>query len=672
MTESPPSSPHYSSSREVVELLYGNIFTGLVMTVLSISAITFGLGSPENSSRKYTLWAVIMVLSFIRSLDGTYWYLRLRNREYIPRGPLFRFVLGSVLSASFWAFFSVSLYEQMSLVELSTTMVIIAAMAGGAATTLASHLPLVLMYTTLLLLPLSVRALLDSDEQFMLLGGLGTLFWIAMCSAAIKANDFTKQAIGIKHKNEELVALMRQERNEVRRINQELLDTNQKLDHANSILESEVARRTTELQDISNRDPLTNLMNRIGFMQNFNAILERTALGQSSLAVLFIDLDGFKQINDSLGHQAGDIVLSEVATKLSEYCEANCIGRWGGDEFIIILPHADSDTAMAIALAIKSSLANLNPLTNSPVSLGATIGIALYPQHSKTASSLVQLADLTMYHYKRTSPGLVGVYTDALYESMHHEQQLREGLRYAIEKKQLQVVYQPIVDASSKRLWAIEALLRWRFNDTWISPDEFIPLAEKSGAIHDIGAWILHRACIDAAQWDDQTFGVSVNVSVLQLVNEDFIQCVDRALASSGLAPQRLHLEVTESIFADDKAILTAHISALKARRIKVAIDDFGTGFSSLSLLQSLDFDLLKIDRSFVHQMTESNDAIVKATVLMAKALGCKTVAEGVETEEQASLLRLIGVDCLQGYLFARPLEKKALQQWYTSWQDNK
>ena len=187
-----------------------------------------------------------------------------------------------------------------------------------------------------------------------------------------------------------------------------------------------------------------------------------------------------------------------------------------------------------------------------------------------------------------------------------------------------------------------------------------------------ICAWVLHRACIDAAQWDDESFGVSVNVSVLQLVSEDFVACVDRALASSGLAPQRLHLEVTESIFADDMAVLTASISALKARRVKVAIDDFGTGFSSLNLLQSLDFDLLKIDRAFVQQMAVSSDAIVKATVLMAKALGCKTVAEGVETEEQASLLRLLGVDCLQGYLFARPLEKKALQEWYTSWQDNK
>lgn len=670
MIESPSSSASTATLREVVELLYSNIFTGLVMTALSISAITFGIVNAKITTDKFSIWSLMMLLTAIRSIDGTYWYLRLRKGSYQPRWPLFRFVLGSVLSALVWAFFCVSLYDSMSLVELATTMVIVAAMAGGAATTLATLLPLVLVYVTFLLLPFSIRALFDNNDQFVLLGGLGTLFWVAMCTAAVKTNIFTKQAIAMKHENEELVVLMRQERNEVRRVNKALLDTNQKLDHANSNLESEVHRRTKELQEISNRDPLTNLMNRIGFMQNFNAILARTH-DRTPMAVLFIDLDGFKQINDSLGHQAGDLVLSKVAAKLSEYCEANCIGRWGGDEFIIILPHADGDTAMAIALAIKSSLSTLNPIADNTLSLDATIGIALYPLHSNTASNLVQLADLTMYHYKRSAPGLVGIYTDALYEKMHHEQQLRDGLSQAIERKQLQVVYQPIIDASSNRLWAIEALLRWQFNDTWVSPDEFIPLAEKSGAIHNIGTWVLHRACIDAAQWENQSFGVSVNVSVLQMVDEDFVACVDRALASSGLAPYRLHLEVTESIFADDMAILSANISALKARRVKVAIDDFGTGFSSLNLLQSLDFDLLKIDRAFVQKMTQSSDAIVKATVLMAKALGCKTVAEGVETEEQASLLRLLGVDCLQGYLFARPLEKKALQEWYNSWQDN-
>lgn len=184
--------------------------------------------------------------------------------------------------------------------------------------------------------------------------------------------------------------------------------------------------------------------------------------------------------------------------------------------------------------------------------------------------------------------------------------------------------------------------------------------------IHDIGSWVLNRACIDTAQWPDDSLAVSVNVSVLQLLNENFIRQVDQALGSSGLAPHRLHLEVTESIFADDMAILTDRITALKARHINIAIDDFGTGFSSLSLLQALDFDLLKIDRAFVQQITEGNDTIVRATLLMAKEFGCRTVAEGIETPQQAAILKAMGVDCLQGYLFAKPLEKNALLKWYT------
>ena len=264
------------------------------------------------------------------------------------------------------------------------------------------------------------------------------------------------------------------------------------------------------------------------------------------------------------------------------------------------------------------------------------------------------------------TPGVVGVFSSLLYDKLNEEQRLRDGLRQAIQRQQFHVVYQPIVNANDSSLWAVEALARWQFNDQWISPALFIPLAEKTGIIHDIGNWVLHRACIDTAQWPDDTLAVSVNVSVLQMLSDSFIRQVDQAINSSGLAPHRLHLEVTESIFADDMAILTDRIAALKARHINIAIDDFGTGFSSLSLLQALDFDLLKIDRAFIQQITDGNDTIVRATLLMAKEFGCRTVAEGIETPQQAEVLTAMGVDCLQGYLFAKPLEKKALLKWYT------
>ncbi|NVK54925.1 MAG: EAL domain-containing protein [Alteromonadaceae bacterium] len=672
MPQSPAPDVLYSKTREVVELLYRNSFSGLIVTLLGVSVLAFGFGTPKDSNIKLTLWGLMVLVCLIRGFDSAYWYLHLRKSQYNARWPLFRFVGGTTITACLWATYVVGLYPHMSLPELSTSMIIISAMAGGAATILAPYLPIVWLYTTLMILPLALRALFDSHPDFNLIGMLGIVFWIAMMNAAKKANKFICQAIDIKYQKEELVSLMRQERNEVNRVNQELVEANKKLDNANNSLEQKVERRTAALHKLSNIDPLTGLLNRTGFMLHFNELIKNSTINQYRMAVLFIDLDGFKQINDSLGHKAGDIVLSEVSDKLVQYCEQDCIGRWGGDEFIILLPHADAESASAIALAIASSLTNLNPINESKVSLGATIGISVYPTDSDDPATLIQLADLTMYHQKNTAPGKVGLYSEALYERMHHDQQLREGLWQAIDKHELSVMYQPIIDLESNDLWAVEALARWHFDGNWIRPDEFIPLAEQSGAINAIGNWIMHRACIDAAQWECKNIGVSINVSVLQLLNESFITQVDRALSSSGLSPERLHLEVTESIFADDTAVLTARINALKSRNIKVAIDDFGTGFSSLKLLQSLDFDLIKIDKSFVTKLTDCNDTIVKATLLMAKEFGCKTVAEGVETEEQASLLKTMGVDYLQGYLFARPLKKKDFDEWYTHWQKNK
>ncbi|GGF66045.1 putative bifunctional diguanylate cyclase/phosphodiesterase [Alteromonas lipolytica] len=658
-----------SLRHEILALLQANAVGGLLITVFSFSAMTFGFNNHSNQTTKIVLWALMLIVCLLRAIDGIYWHKKLKYHEVYSQWPLLRFVLGSVVTALLWAAYCSLLYHHMDLIELATTMIIVAAMAGGAATVLSPHLPLVLIYTSLLLLPLSLQTVFDMEAQLHLLGSLGILFWLVMCGTAMKSNQFIHRAIQMKSENENLLALTTSERAKVERVNQELKAANVSLDNANASLENEVRKRTAELHQLSHTDPLTGLMNRMGFMQKLSVLISRARSDGNAIAVLFIDLDGFKQINDSLGHQAGDKVLSDIALKLADYSEADCIGRWGGDEFIIVLPHAEKNTAMAVALAIKSRLANLQPLEESTLTLGATIGIAMYPEHSEDGATLIQLADLTMYHQKHIASGQVGVYSQALYAKLHHEQTLLEGLRHAISQKELSVVYQPILDAQTEQLWAVEALLRWQFAGRSISPAEFIPLAEKNGSIYEIGNWVLHRACIDAAHWDNQALRLSVNVSLMQLLRDDFIASVDKALASSGLAPQRLHLEVTESIFSDDMDLLASKISALKARHIKVAIDDFGTGFSSLSMLQSLDFDVLKIDRSFVQQMTENNNAIVRATLLMANELGCKTVAEGIETNEQAKLLTTMGVDCLQGYLYARPMNNKRLSQWYTSWQ---
>lgn len=666
MQQSPFKTRLNTINQDVVELLYSNAFNGLLITILSVSAITFGFDSGAGQETKQRVWGIILVFTLIRGLDAAYWFIKLRHANYAPELPFYRFFVGSIFTAVLWAVFGISFFDSMSTLEFASTMIIMSAMAGGAATVLAPSMLLVITYTTIMLIPMSLRAIYDYRDEYNMLGFLGILFWISMCGASSRANLFIRRAIEIKHKNDELVDLMRNEQNEVKRVNLQLLESNQKLDQANNNLENEVLRRTQEIHQLSNRDPLTGLMNRTAFMQHFEWMIKQSVPSKNKLAILFIDLDGFKQINDTFGHESGDAVLTAVATQLSQFCETDCAGRWGGDEFIMVLPYADEVAATAIGQAARSSLANIKQVGGNDVSIGATIGIAIYPNHSEDAATLVQLADLTMYFHKRSTPGVVGVFSDSLYDTLNEEVRLRDGLRQAIQRQEIHVVYQPIIEAGTKKLWAVEALARWCFHDQWISPAVFIPLAEKTGLIQDIGNWILHRACIDTAQWPDDSLSVSVNVSVLQMLNDNFIRQVDQAINSSGLAPHRLHLEVTESIFADDMAILTDRIAALKARHIHIAIDDFGTGFSSLSLLQALDFDLLKIDRAFVQQITEGNDTIVRATLLMAKEFGCKTVAEGIETPEQAAILEAMGVDCLQGYLFAKPLEKNDLIKWYT------
>lgn len=641
------------------------------MTLFAFSAISYSVGGSELSTLHFALWGSMISLLLLRALDAFYWRLKIKNAPIDSDWPLFRFSIGAIATAFIWALFSVSFYDKMDLFSLSFIMIALAATSSAASTLLAPSLPLVLFYCTIMIVPLSLRAIIDTDANYNLLGNLGIVYWIAVCALSKQTNTYTNNAIAIKHENDKLLNQLREDRNQVANINETLVATNHKLDISNNTLEREVKRRTADLRKMVNRDPLTGLKNRIGFVQHLEQLMEQAKASNFNIAVMYVDLDGFKQVNDSLGHQAGDRVLIEVSKKLSKYCEANSIGRWSGDEFILLVSYADYESAQTIAQAAKNSLKIMTPVNGSEIHIDATIGIAFYPEHSNDASTLVQLADLTMYNQKHTAPGNVGTYSDALYAKHQYEQQLRDGLNQAVDKKQLHVVYQPILAANCQSLWAVEALLRWEFNGMWISPIEFIPLAEKAGIINELGNWILHRACIDAASWHDDSLKVSVNVSVLQLMNKNFVNQVEQALKSSGLAPQRLHLEVTESIFADDIELLTQQISALKARKIKIAIDDFGTGFSSLNLLQTLEFDLIKIDRSFVAKLTKGSDAIVRATLLIAKEFNCITVAEGIETQEQAKLLKEMGVDNFQGYLYARPLDKNQLHEWYAKEYDS-
>ena len=605
-------------------------------------------------------------ISVARLVDAIYWRVNLVGKAYNPRPALIRFAAGLYITGGIWALYSILFYSSMTTIELAATMVVLAAMAGGAGTVLSPNKKLVSFYSTALLVPMSLCAVTDDGGEFFILGILGLVFWFGIFTSAVRYNKFFIDTLHLKARNNSLVEQMKVERSETEKVNQLLIATNEKLDASNATLEAEVERRTADLYQLSNRDPLTNLLNRNGFLKYLNNLLDTTRALDNSLALLFIDLDGFKQVNDSLGHKIGDIVLAEIASRLRNYTEENHLGRWGGDEFVAVIPYANVDTAKAVAHAMRSGVTVPIIANDNQVTLDATIGIAMFPEHGETAVDLIQQADLTMYDQKREQRGSIGVFSQALHQDIKREQQLCERLRCAIDNSEFTVFYQPIMDVASNTLYSVEALLRWKCDDESISPAVFIPLAERSGLMPEIGAWVLNRALIDLSHWQfKQGLAISINVSVSQLLDDSFLKTVDSALKTTQISSARLHLEITESVFASDKEVVSVKVNELVARGIKVSIDDFGTGYSSLSRLQSMPCDFIKIDRSFVQNSSEESDTIIRATLLMAKEFGCKTIAEGIETVDQKLHLAQLGTDYLQGFYFAKPMNAGDLISWY-------
>ncbi|MGY0627125.1 MAG: putative bifunctional diguanylate cyclase/phosphodiesterase, partial [Paraglaciecola chathamensis] len=429
-------------------------------------------------------------------------------------------------------------------------------------------------------------------------------------------------------------------------------------------MEAQVEKRTRKIYELSNLDPLTGLYNRTAFLNHVKLTLEHCVTQHQPMALLFIDLDGFKKINDTIGHDAGDQILTQTAQRLKEHClDQQLLCRWGGDEFLIALPNTQQASAVAQAKNLIEHISQAYLFENTQLSLGATIGISLYPQHADNELQLIQLADMAMYYQKKRAISTSGVFSKELGDKLVREQYLKDGLARAIENKELSLSFQPIMASDNSEICAFEALLRWQKEQEHISPAEFIPIAEQHGLIRKIGTWVLNKACFVAASWP-KPIAVSVNVSVSQLQSEDFITIVEEALLTSGLPANLLHLEITESVFSFDKDIMIARIKILQSRGIKVSIDDFGTEYSSLSVMQDLAVNTVKIDRSFVSRLDSSGLAIVQAVVNIAHAFDYLVVAEGVETKEQAIILQNLGVHFSQGFYFSKPIPEKNVLQF--------
>ncbi|WP_380784295.1 putative bifunctional diguanylate cyclase/phosphodiesterase [Sphingomonas sp. R86520] len=426
---------------------------------------------------------------------------------------------------------------------------------------------------------------------------------------------------------------------------------------------SDLAERRRSQADITRlayTDALTGLANR----ERMRNALERLLLARQSgfhpTALLLLDLDRFKAVNDTLGHQTGDELLRRVAQRIQRVVGTDgAVGRLGGDEFKVILA---SDTARrdaeAIATDIIHSVSQPYLIESAPITIGCSIGIAIAPEHGQTVDHLVRNADLALYAAKDGGRGLHRVYTDDMLVEATHRKHLEDDLRQALAQNELYVVYQPVVSMVTTLIVGYEALVRWEHPVRGaVSPAEFIPIAEEIGLIDGIGEWVLRTAVADCAKWP-AGIRVAVNVSPIQFANPKLPSVVANALISATLAADRLELEITENVFLNEGSCTDQMFKALKSLGVRLALDDFGTGYSSLGYLKNAPFDKIKIDQSFIRGAIVAgnrNAAIIRAIVTLADTLGMETTAEGVEQQDEIAFIRELGCSHIQGYVYGRP-----------------
>lgn len=422
------------------------------------------------------------------------------------------------------------------------------------------------------------------------------------------------------------------------------------------------------LQHLSYYDPLTDLGNRHLLQERLTLEIETARVNHHVLALLFIDLDGFKLINDNLGHSAGDLLLKLSADRIRHCLRPGDIAiRLGADEFLVLLPAIrDTQDLLGLIEGLQRRLHDPADIAQERVRLSASIGVSLYPEHGQTPDSLISAADNAMHEAKRRGRNGYLFHSPDMTAQTRERMLLEQGLLKAIEQQEFRLLYQPMTDLADGHLSGLEALIRWQHPSLgMISPDRFIPVAEECGLIEPLGEWVMRTACRQGQQWLAEGLAVprlSVNVSVREMRSHDYVERVTAILAETGFPAERLEIEVTESIIQSVDHSLRL-FTRLKALGVQIAIDDFGTGFSSLSLLRSLPIDRIKIDRAFVQALPDDKHSreLCRTIVQLASSLGMAVTAEGIETQPQRQFLQSLRCEEGQGYLFSHPLPEPQL-----------
>ncbi|MGR9115361.1 MAG: putative bifunctional diguanylate cyclase/phosphodiesterase [Gammaproteobacteria bacterium] len=444
-----------------------------------------------------------------------------------------------------------------------------------------------------------------------------------------------------------------------------------------ALLEEITHRKQRDLYYLAHYDQLTGLANRLLFMDRLQQACQNTKRNDKMVALIFVDLDRFKYINDTLGHSFADQLLVTVAKRLSACVrESDTVARLGGDEFVVILQNIqNAEDTERVASALVDAIRQPLLISNREIQLTVSIGIALYPQHDGTPDGLIRKADAAMYQVKKQGRNDFLIYSEDLDQGMAEQISLEAHLRKSLENRELSLFYQPQIHLLHNRVVGVEALLRWQHPELGlISPAKFIPIAEETGLIHSIGEWVLREACRQHCEWLSQglpRLRIAINISAIQFRQKNFCAIIKQVAQETGIDPQYIELELTESMVMVYSEHTVETLAELRAFGIKLAIDDFGTGYSSLDYLRKFPVDRIKIDQSFIRNIKTipANDAIVSAIIAMGDNLGLEMIAEGVETPDELECIKNHHCQEVQGYHFSRPVPAYEFGPWFRQFQ---
>jgi diguanylate cyclase (GGDEF)-like protein len=667
--------PEQSLLSESAATLYRHAPLGLAASALIavLMMLAIDLVNPGGAS-----WAWLMVCLLVLGLRLAHALHWRSAASPPPAASLVRqFAVGVGTSAALWSALPWFCFAGLDATGRAIALLSIVGMVSVAIHSLGSVRGIALLHACLLVLPSAGWLLLSGNAPEVVMGAMALMLFAMAVAGVLSAHSALRVAMLTVHDNRRLLTAEVENRRQVEHLVAELTDAQVVLEQAKQGLERNVEERTAALEDRSRElsqqavtDLLTGLPNRKGINEHLIELLgtERNPGTKPSLALLFLDLDHFKEVNDVMGHMAGDAVLRIAAERLRETMPRGAFAaRWGGDEFVVVLPGIRrAEQAQMVAEQLRAALSVPVQLEQRVARIGCSIGVALAPQHGTSPEALIIAADHAVYSAKAEGSGRVRLFDAALAELASRQHELAQALPAALELGQLQVVYQPIVSSLDGRATHVESLARWR-HPVWgaVSPAEFIPVAEASGLIHTMGRWVLRQACLDAARWPgEEPPKVSVNVSAMQVTSGRLVAQVREALASAGLPAQRLVIELTESMPMVGRERVDRTLADLRAMGVTLAIDDFGTGYSSLSSLMKQPLSLIKIDRSFVQDVPGEGELLIKATVEVARCFGLEVVAEGVETRAQQMRLIALGVSYMQGYRFGKPMSHGEFIAW--------